>query len=186
MVKTRIVKAKFVPHSTLIVTLIFLLSLTLLAFQSRPEPPSTSDPVHIAFPHSSHLNAGITCLFCHPGATERAVAGLPSTEKCVGCHRHIEVTDTKAQTTIQTLLQTYQEERPLQWKRVYDLPDFVRFTHQPHLAAAFNCEDCHGNVRAMAEARQAYRINMGFCLDCHRQQSPEQQDVLQSCSTCHY
>ena len=37
----------------------------------------------------------------------------------------------------------------IQWNRVYTLPDFVRFTHKPHIAAGVQCQECHGDVKTM-------------------------------------
>jgi hypothetical protein len=75
--------------------------------------------------------------------------------------------------------------RPLRWVKTYDQPDFVYFSHRPHVVAGVNCEVCHGDVSQMTVVRQAYRINMGFCLHCHRQQEPEKVERLISCATCH-
>jgi hypothetical protein len=33
---------------------------------------------------------------------------------------------------------------------------------------------------------EPYNLNMGFCLDCHKQQAPEKVARLIDCSTCHY
>lgn len=140
----------------------------------------------IHFNHQKHLSAGVPCLFCHPGTLNGAAAGIPSMEKCMGCHRSVQVQSKTGQASVQLLTQLYQAGEPLQWKKVNDLPDFVRFSHQPHVAAGVNCENCHGDIGSMTVTRQAYRINMGFCLHCHRQQPVEKQTRLQSCATCHY
>jgi hypothetical protein len=64
-------------------------------------------------------------------------------------------------------------------------PDFVYFSHRPHVAAGLNCEQCHGDVSQMAEAEYQGDQNMGWCLSCHRQQAPEKQVKLTDCATCH-
>ena len=137
------------------------------------------------FNHKKHLAAGVECLFCHPGTLNGAVAGIPSTRKCIGCHGNIEVTSAKGMADVETLLHYWEEGIPLRWKKVNDQPDFVRFDHRPHIVAGVNCESCHGNVREMEVLRPAYRVNMGFCLQCHRQQPAEKQALLTGCVTCH-
>lgn len=61
---------------------------------------------------------------------------------------------------------------PLQWTRVYDLPDFVYFDHGIHVTKGVGCSTCHGRVDEMPLMRVAQPLEMGWCLDCHR--SPEQ------------
>jgi hypothetical protein len=142
--------------------------------------------VLIQFTHQKHLAAGIPCLFCHPGAINGAVAGIPSAQKCAGCHNNIQVSSRKGQATVNQLLAAFNAGQPLLWPRAVNLPDFVHFDHYPHIAAGKNCETCHGNVSAMTMATEVYRIDMGFCLNsCHRSQDPVKRERLMSCATCH-
>ncbi len=60
----------------------------------------------------------------------------------------------------------------MEWVKVVDEPDFVRFNHRPHIAAGVACESCHGDVSSMSYAQEVYNLNMGFCLSCHRAQDP--------------
>ena len=146
---------------------------------------STTDTIR--FNHQKHVGAGTPCVFCHPGALNGAVASLPSLQKCVGCHQNVQLTSEigSGQADVDSLMQLWSEERALRWVKTYDQPDFVKFNHRPHIVAGVNCESCHGNVREMEVLRPAYRVNMGFCLECHRQQPAEKQALLTSCVTCH-
>lgn len=140
----------------------------------------------IKFNHEKHLAADVPCLFCHSGAINGAVATIPSVQKCVGCHQNIDVTSPEGRATVEQLMQRWEEGQPLIWPKIVDLPDFVYFSHRPHLAAGKNCERCHGDVSQMEMARPAYRINMGFCLqNCHRHQDAEKRVRLMDCATCH-
>jgi hypothetical protein len=104
----------------------------------------------------------------------------------VGCHENIVVTSDEGQEIVAELLLAWDEDRPLQWKKVVDLPDFSYFSHFPHIAAGKSCEQCHGDVSQMAYAVEAVRINMGFCLrQCHRHQDPAKRERLMDCATCH-
>jgi len=140
----------------------------------------------IRFNHAKHVGAGVQCVFCHPGVLGGPVAGLPSLQKCMGCHRSVAVSSPDGQADIDTLVRHWDEAVPLRWEKTYDQPDFVYFSHRPHIASGVNCESCHGDVGSMAIVREAHRINMGFCLRCHRQQDPDKVGRLESCSTCHY
>ncbi|MBI4211234.1 MAG: cytochrome c3 family protein, partial [Deltaproteobacteria bacterium] len=71
----------------------------------------------------------------------------------------------------------------IEWLKVHDLPDHVRFTHARHIAKNIDCADCHGDVKKMARIEQVKTLQMGFCLDCHR--SPKVNASI-NCQTCHY
>ena len=44
------------------------------------------------------------------------------------------------------------------------------------------CQTCHGDVKAMDVVEQVNSLSMGWCVNCHREQTP--QGPL-NCSTCH-
>ena len=138
----------------------------------------------LAYNHRAHVAAGANCVYCHPGVTRGPVAGVLSTAKCMGCHQSVQVAEEK-QDKVDVLLAHWDEGKPLRWMKTFDQPDFVYYSHQPHIAAGVACEECHGNVGEMTHLEQTIRHNMGFCLSCHRQQAPEKVKRLETCSTCH-
>jgi len=139
----------------------------------------------LPFQHSKHIQAGVQCLYCHPGAVDGPVAGVPSMAKCMGCHTSVQPKNPADQADIDKVIKQWDSRQPVQWTKVNDQPDFVHFNHRPHIAAGVACESCHGNVSEMGYA-QPYNLNMGFCLGCHRQQAPEKVTKLIDCATCHY
>jgi hypothetical protein len=168
--------------------LIVLPSLLLVALVFALQSPATAEDtsVLIQFNHKKHVDAGAQCLFCHPGGLTGKVSGIPSTQKCLGCHRNIQVTSEAGQAEVDKLFHAWETQEPLLWPKVVDMPDFVYFAHFPHINAGKNCERCHGDVSSMAVAVEAYRINMGFCLkNCHRHQEPAKRERLMNCVTCH-
>ena len=141
---------------------------------AAPEQP-------IAYSHRAHIEAGVQCLFCHPSALRSPMAGIPSVQKCMGCHAVIEA-DNPA---IQEVAGYWERGEPIPWVRVNAQPDFVFFSHQPHLGAGLNCETCHGDVGSMTVARPAVKMDMGWCLDCHLKQPEAKVARLVDCLTCH-
>ena len=141
---------------------------------AAPEQP-------IAYSHRIHVEAGVQCLFCHSSAMRSDVAGIPSVQKCMGCHSVI-ATDSPA---IQEVAGYWERAEPIPWVRVNTQPDFVYFSHQPHLGASLNCETCHGEVGQMDVAGPAVKMDMGWCLDCHLKQPEEKVARLADCLTCH-
>ncbi len=138
----------------------------------------------IAFNHQIHVELGVQCLYCHPGAWRYASAGLPTSAKCWGCHQQIPV----KKGAQQVLADYVASGESIPWVPVAILPDFVYFNHRPHIAAGVNCETCHGEVSRMRTAEPQKEMNMGWCLNCHRTRAGSDQvklTKLTDCSTCH-
>lgn len=135
----------------------------------------------IAYSHQSHIEAGVPCLFCHTSALHSDIAGIPSVQKCMGCHSIIATDDP----TVQILAGYWERGEPIPWIRVSKQPDFVYFSHQVHLAAGVNCENCHGDVARMSITQPDVKMDMGWCLDCHLKQPEEKLTRLADCLTCH-
>jgi NAD-dependent SIR2 family protein deacetylase len=67
------------------------------------------------------------------------------------------------------VLRTFEEKKPIEWIKVYNLPDHVFFSHAQHVSAGeINCRKCHGNVEENDVIRQVTDMSMGWCIDCHR------------------
>jgi cytochrome c peroxidase len=62
-----------------------------------------------------------------------------------------------------------QNNQPLQWTRVHDLPDYVFFDHSIHVNKGIGCASCHGRVDQMPITWKVQPLYMRWCLDCHRQ-----------------
>ena len=148
--------------------------------QKAPEQP-------IQFPHNIHVGLGIQCLYCHPGALRGPSPGLPTQAKCWGCHQQIAKTKTSPKLAV--LVDYVQNNKQIQWIPVAQVPDFVHFNHRPHVAAGLNCENCHGDMTKVEIAENPQVMNMGWCLNCHKQKAGDDQEKLiklTDCGTCHY
>jgi hypothetical protein len=150
--------------------------LLLLAFTQQP-PPQT-----VPYSHQPHIKAGMSCLFCHVGANSQKTAGLPTRSSCEGCHGNIPA-GTNA--NLKALEKAFEAPAPFKWVPVAIQPDFVYFSHRPHIVAGLNCENCHGDVGNMTYAQPQPRQNMGWCLDCHKTMRPDKFIKLSDCATCH-
>jgi hypothetical protein len=173
------------PMGRIAVLIAALSLLSIVAFgifytQQSPEQP-------IQFTHQIHVNLGVQCLYCHPGASTGPVAGLPTLTKCWGCHQNIAKTDTSPRLAV--LKDYVLNNRDIAWIPVAHVPDFVHFRHRPHIAAGLNCERCHGDMSQVEIAENPQVMNMGWCLDCHRERAGddvEKLTKLTDCGTCHY
>ena len=120
-------------------------------------------PVH--FSHKHHVaGMGIDCRYCHTTVEVSAFAGVPPTETCMTCHSQIW---TEAP-ILEPVRASFRDNKPIEWNRVHDLPDFVYFNHSIHVSQGIGCQSCHGQVDQMPLMKKAHTLNMEWCLDCHR------------------
>lgn len=127
----------------------------------------------VPFSHRFHVSeVQLECQYCHTGSRESQVAVMPPLSTCMGCHRVVG----QGIAGIDTLRAYWSRDEPVPWERVYKVPEFVQFKHQPHLRNGVECQECHGPVEEMDRVYKASSLSMGWCLACHRQE-PQPGDV---------
>jgi hypothetical protein len=122
-------------------------------------------------PYSHRLHAGelgIDCRYCHANIERSQEAMIPPTQACMGCHAIVKKDSPK----LAALRGSWQGGGPVEWVRVHRLADYVYFDHSVHLAQGVGCVTCHGRIDQMDVVRQDKPLSMGFCLDCHRDPTP--------------
>jgi cytochrome c7-like protein len=163
----------------------------------------------------------ISCFYCHSGAESSRYAGIPSVNVCMNCHMSVTVSPSAVQREEQRARQekrapnppTESAElrklydalaldetlapidgktpKPIAWRRVHTLPQFVYFDHRAHIAAQVACQRCHGPVETMDRVRQVETLAMGWCVNCHRDVNTtgvagRPVHASTDCVTCHY
>ena len=119
----------------------------------------------VPFSHKHHVTGlGIDCRYCHTSVEHGAFAGIPPTETCMTCHSQIW---TEAP-NLEPVRTSWRENKPIEWNRVHDLPDFVYFNHSIHLAKGVGCQTCHGQVDQMPLMWKVNSLNMEWCIECHK------------------
>jgi len=120
----------------------------------------------IPFSHPLHVTGlQIDCRYCHAGAERSAMAGLPPTRACVGCHTDLWVSSS----IFEPVRHSLRTATPIPWRRVTAVPDFVFFNHAVHTRKGIACESCHGRVDLMEQVYQTAPLTMAWCLHCHRE-----------------
>jgi hypothetical protein len=175
----------------------------------------------LAYSHQLHAGTlQIACLYCHSSADKSRHAGIPSMNVCMNCHTGVTASTAAIKQEEDAAAQQQRPSRPvvsaelrklydamgldealapvpgrapkpIAWKRIHKLPDFVYFDHRAHVTASVRCQDCHGPVETMARLRQYETLSMGWCVNCHRHVNETGiagQPVHASidCVTCHY
>lgn len=160
-------------------------------FVAKPERDSVgySPDQPIKFSHKLHAgDMAIDCKYCHTSVEKTRHASIPAASICMNCHRVVR-TD---RPEIIKLKQYYDENKPIPWKRVHQVPEYAYFNHSVHVNKGINCANCHGDVRRMEKIEQVHSFTMGACLNCHRhphERMPNfKGDIVNgptNCATCH-
>jgi mono/diheme cytochrome c family protein len=151
----------------------------------------------IKFSHELHAGINqIDCQYCHSGAFKSKNASIPSLNVCMNCHKQVQGRDNydgNISPEIQKIYNalgydadhmTYDKskEKPVEWVRVHNLPDFAYFNHSQHVVVGEEairkekglqpnepvCFACHGPVDTMEELYQYSPLTMKWCVDCHK------------------
>jgi hypothetical protein len=164
----------------------------------------------IAFSHKLHAGEmQIACMYCHLGVETSRYADIPALSTCMNCHKKVTSSFAAQKQTnppeSQELRKLYDAlaldkalapvpgklPKPIAWKRVHQLPDFVYFDHRAHITASVTCQTCHGPIETMDRVLQFETLSMGWCVNCHRDVNrtgvagkPVHASV--DCVTCHY
>ena len=128
----------------------------------------------VPFSHSIHVNQlGLDCRYCHDGVEKSWYSNVPLADTCINCHSAVRADDPK----LEPIRASYKDEnKPVEWVQIHKLPDYVYFNHSVHVNRGVSCVECHGRVDEMDEVRHEKHFSMTFCLDCHRELSPENGD----------
>jgi hypothetical protein len=143
-------------------------------------------------PFSHKLHAGqlkMDCRYCHNTVERAGHAAIPPTATCGNCHGGNRTTsdvpgvpgrdlgivlpESPLLSPVRSSLETGD---PILWERVHDLPDFVYFNHSAHINRGVSCISCHGRVDQMEVVTQVEPFSMKWCLDCHRNPTPNIRD----------
>jgi hypothetical protein len=144
------------------------------AVEKLPLPPPEQP---VPFSHKLHVGLGAKCLDCHTIKEPGFTAGYPPAATCMACHAAIKADSHP----IQKLAEAEKSQTPVEWVKVYNVPDYVWFAHQTHVAAAkVACETCHGPVAEREVIFKEKPTSMFSCMDCHAQHG-----APIDCDLCH-
>lgn len=141
----------------------------------KEPPPPPEQP--IPYSHKKHVGElKLKCNMCHVNADPGEAMGIPPASTCMQCHAAVK-TDSPS---IQKLTEFAKANRQIPWRRVYQIPAYVFFSHKAHLETGATCETCHGKVAEREQLFKETDISMGGCMTCHRVKN-----ARLDCSYCH-
>lgn len=143
----------------------------------------------IKFSHQLHAGVNqIECQYCHSGAFKSKNASIPSANVCMNCHKYVTASEKYNGETSPEIQKIYNaldwdgqkygpNQRPIQWIRIHNLPDFAYFNHSQHVVVAgVECQKCHGPIETMDEVYQYSPLTMKWCVNCHRETEVNHKD----------
>ncbi|MGI8639076.1 MAG: cytochrome c3 family protein [Pyrinomonadaceae bacterium] len=120
----------------------------------------------VQFSHKHHVgDDGIDCRYCHTSVETSYSAGIPPTQTCMNCHSQIWADSPY----LEPVRESYRTNKPIEWERVHDLPEYAYFNHSIHVAKGVGCSTCHGQIDNMPAVYQENTLQMEWCLSCHRE-----------------
>ena len=121
----------------------------------------------IAFSHKLHAGEHqINCAYCHTSVYKGKSANIPSANICMNCHSQIKTESPQ----IQKIYKAIEQNKPIEWIRIHNLPDLAYFNHSQHtVAGGLECSKCHGAIEEMEVVYQFSPLTMGWCINCHRE-----------------
>jgi hypothetical protein len=185
-----------------VVLLAVLIFFAVSAWSRQPALAKASvQPIN--FPHNVHVQSyKIDCQYCHADARRSEYAGLPSVERCMGCHKIVAAD----KPDIKKLAEYAGKQEPIPWTRVFKVPEFTYFPHKAHVRASVACQTCHGPVETMTTVAATTgpslandmlnlvgfkpappALTMGWCVECHRRENAtNKRQAPLDCVTCHH
>lgn len=123
----------------------------------------------VPYSHRLHVGQmGMDCRYCHANVEVAGKAMIPPTQTCMGCHAMVKTDSAR----LAPVRKSWEDGKPIEWVHIHKLPDHAYFDHSAHLAAGVGCVTCHGRIDQMDVVRAEAPLSMGWCLECHRDPTP--------------
>jgi hypothetical protein len=170
LIVSKILKKKWINYIILTITGIFITYTLVVNALTIGRSKDYSPMQPVKFSHAVHAGQnGTDCIYCHSSAPYSKTAGIPPENVCMNCHLMVRNGTRSGVFEISKIISSYENQKPIEWIKVHNLPDHVFFSHAQHvISGGVGCADCHGDVKKMDVIIQVSDLSMGWCLDCHR------------------
>lgn len=152
-----------------------LVAMSAVGTKAQPAAKGPRQPV--PFSHKTHAGLmQLECKQCHPNPDPGESMRVVGADQCMKCHTTVK----PESPAIRLLAAAAADKRAIAWKRVYQIPGYVRFSHRSHLTAGIKCQDCHGKVAQRDRLFREGDVSMDGCMNCHISRG-----VSIDCTFCH-
>ena len=167
---TKIFKRRWINYIILLFAGIFITNTLIVNAIALGRSKDYSPAQPIKFSHAVHAGQnGTDCIYCHSSAPYSKTAGIPPLNVCMNCHLMVRNGTRSGVFEISKIISSYENQKPIEWIKVHNLPDHVFFSHAQHVSAGgVECTECHGDVKGMNVIKQVSNLSMGWCINCHR------------------
>jgi cytochrome c553 len=163
-------KKKWIHFFILLSTFICITYFLVVDAMAIGHSPDYQPDQPVKFSHKVHAGQnGTDCIYCHSFAPSSKSAGFPPENVCMNCHLLVRSGTRSGAFEIAKIIRHYEAMKPIEWIKVYNLPDHVFFSHAQHFSAGgISCQKCHGSVEKMDRISLNQELTMGWCINCHR------------------
>jgi hypothetical protein len=167
---SKILRRQWINYVILISTTIFIINTLVVNALTLGRSQYYSPTQPVKFSHAVHAGQnGTDCIYCHSTAQYSKTAGIPPLNVCMNCHLMVRNGTRSGVFEISKVISAYDNQMPVEWIKVHNLPDHVFFSHAQHVSVGkVGCAECHGNVKEMNLIKQVSDLSMGWCINCHR------------------
>jgi len=177
---SKILKRRWINYILLLSAGIFITNALVVNALTLGRSRDYSPTQPIKFSHAVHAGQnGTDCIYCHSSAPYSKTAGIPPLNVCMNCHLMVRNGTRSGLFEISKIISSYENQKPVEWIKVHNLPDHVFFSHAQHVSAGgVGCTECHGEVKEMNVIKQVSDLSMGWCINCHRTKKLDFHDNL--------
>ncbi len=73
----------------------------------------------------------------------------------MNCHNQIKQGSLTGEGEIAKIVSAYENNKPIEWVRIHNLPDLAYFNHSQHVnVGGVECQTCHGPIETMDVVKQ--------------------------------
>ncbi len=170
LVIIKVVKAKWIHYIIMLTAVVIISEIVFVEATSLGRQQYYQPDQPVWFSHKVHVDKNqIDCKYCHFTADRSMHAGIPPVETCMNCHNQVKQGKQTGTKEIAKIYAAFENNEPIEWVKVYNLPDHVYFNHAQHVnVGKLDCAQCHGEVEKMDQIIQIPDLSMGWCIECHR------------------
>jgi len=129
LITKKVIRIKGIHLFIILVSVVYLIRALYLEASTLSLAKNYEPDQPIKFSHKIHAGDNrIDCLYCHSSVEESKVAGIPSANVCMTCHKVVKSGTNSGKFEIEKIYASIRTNSPIQWIKVHNLADHVFFS----------------------------------------------------------